>query len=142
MGANTCECWVCVNSLPLVLPSLTPPLTPGILQQVAGTSLPSRPNTVTPGQGAVTMSDHPTAPAAAVKPTKPYPDFPLFPHATRRWAKKIRGQMCYFGPWEDPEAALELYKKQADDLHSGRRPRDSQPRGATIRDLCNAFWNA
>src|SRR2546421_10769334 len=88
------------------------------------------------------MSEHhPTAPAAAVKPAKPYPDFPLFPHATGRWAKKIRGQMVYFGPWADPDGALAKYLEQKDALHAGRKPREVSA-GVTVKELCNLFLTA
>jgi integrase len=76
-----------------------------------------------------------------VKPAKPYADFPLFPHATKRWAKKIKGRMVYFGPWSDPDAALAKYQEQRDDLYAGRTPR-VQGDGLTIRDLVNRFLNA
>jgi integrase len=91
------------------------------------------------------MSDRnsttPTLTGKSPKPSKPYADFPLFPHATRRWAKKIRGQLHYFGPWDDPDGALAKYLEQKDALHAGRKPREAS-NGVTIKELCNQFLSA
>jgi integrase len=75
------------------------------------------------------------------KPAKPYEDFPLFPHNNGCWAKKIRGKLHYFGPWNDPDGALANYLKEKDDLHAGRTPRPD-PQALTVKDAANAFLNA
>lgn len=89
-------------------------------------------------------------------PAKPWPDFPLFPHASGRWAKKIRGNLAYFGRWghkvggtvepvadvrKSAEDALSLYETQRDDLHRGLTPRVSTGQIDT-RSLCNQFLAA
>lgn len=75
---------------------------------------------------------------------KPTRDFPLFVHATGRWAKKVRGRLVYFGKAEnDPkgDAALAKWLEQRDDLLAGRKPRVSGD-GLTVADLCNRFLTA
>lgn len=75
-------------------------------------------------------------------PRKPRPDFPLFPHATGRWCKKVCGKLRYFGKvGTDPkgQAALDKWLEQKDDLLAGREPRAKSAGGATVRDLVNAF---
>lgn len=92
------------------------------------------------------MATHSNRPVGGEKqkPRKPRPDFPLFPHATGRWAKKVRGRFVYFGKVaDDPkgEAALALWLDQRDDLLAGRTPRATGD-GLTVRDLCNRFLTA
>src|SRR5262245_8543008 len=116
-------------------------------------------NTVTPVQGAVTMSEphstlgarpaKPVEPTTALqpppspggKPAKPYPDFPLTAHPAGYWCKKIKGKIHYFGPWEDPQGALAKYLEQRDALHAGKAPRPD-PEALTVKALVNDFLNA
>ncbi len=91
---------------------------------------------------------------AADRPKKPYPAFPLSPHASGTWQKKIRGKIHYFGRWarrvngkleriegDGWKEALEEYKAVADDLHAGRTPRVKNGE-LTVADLCNHFLTA
>jgi hypothetical protein len=69
------------------------------------------------------IASHCTPAPTPRKPDKPYPEFSLFAHAAVVWAKKIRGQLHYFGPWADPHGALDSYLAKKDHLHAGRKPR-------------------
>lgn len=75
---------------------------------------------------------------------KPSKDFPLFPHATGRWAKKIRGKLVYFGHVENDvkgEAALAKWLDEKDDLLAGRIPCVAGD-GLTVADLCSKFLDS
>src|SRR5262245_29136224 len=82
-----------------------------------------------------------TQPAKLSKPAKPYPEFPLFPHASGRWAKKIRGKLHYFGKWHDPDAALAKFMREKEALFAGLTP-DATPEGLTVGTLCGKFLTA
>lgn len=83
-----------------------------------------------------------TAKPKAEKPKKPRKDFPLTPHPNGRWCKKIRGRLHYFGKWDDPDGALDEWRRVKDDLLAGKKPRDKQPEGMVVGDLVNKFLNA
>lgn len=76
------------------------------------------------------------------KPDKPYPEFPLFPHPKGYWCKKIKGKQWVFGPWADPDAALQKYLDWRDQIMAGRDPRRQvaeTSQGVTVKELCNLF---
>lgn len=75
--------------------------------------------------------------ANRTKPAKPHPDFPLFPHRNGQWAKKVKQKLVYFGSWDNPQAALERWLDEKDELLAGRTPTRSD--GTTVRELCNRF---
>lgn len=87
----------------------------------------------------------------AGRPKKPYATYPLTPHFSGKWMKKIRGEVFYFGTWakridgkltrvegDGWQDALAKYKECADDLHAGRTPRVRTDE-LQVKDLCNRF---
>ncbi len=78
------------------------------------------------------------------KVRKPRPDFPLTPHPSGRWCKKVRGKLHYFGPTrndEEGQAALEEWLRVKDDLLAGRKPREKRD-GLEMLSLVVAFLQA
>ena len=79
----------------------------------------------------------------ANKPRKPYAGFPLTPHPSGRWCKKIRAKLHYFGKITGDEqgaAALERFNREWPYLKEGRTPPPVDTGdGCTVRLLCNAF---
>lgn len=81
------------------------------------------------------------------KPNKPRKDFPLFAHIRGYWCKKIKGKQWNFGPWDDPDAALQKYLDWNPHILAGRDPRALGPtstdaNGFTIQQACNYFLSA
>lgn len=87
------------------------------------------------------------------RPPKPYKDFPLSPHASGAWQKKINGRIYYFGRWgrqvkgklvrlpgDGWKDALDLFQAQRDDLYAGRTPRKKRAGSLQLGDLCNEFF--
>ena len=70
------------------------------------------------------------------KPRKPRRDFPLFPHASGQWAKKINGKLHYFGVWAKSQAALQKYENDFPYLNIGLEPPTDC---TTLADVLNAF---
>lgn len=94
------------------------------------------------------MANRSTTPAKRnskpAKPEKPYQGFPLFPHASGQWAKKIRGKLHYFGVWATPEEALKRFNREWPYLKEGRTPppENISEDGCTLRELVNDYLNS
>lgn len=75
-----------------------------------------------------------TAKRSRVKPAKPHSGWPLFAHNNGSWAKKIKGKLHYFGPWADPDGALQRYQ----DFLAGR-PQGARSGELSVADGVNEF---
>ena len=82
-------------------------------------------------------------PVKTAKVKKPYPEYPLFAHASNQWAKKIKGRMWYFGTLDDHVAALDKYNEQIHEIQAGRDPRRTKKQTSaaelSVHDMVNLF---
>jgi integrase len=91
---------------------------------------------------------------AGFKIARPSSDYPLSPHGSGKWQKKINGETHYFGAWakrvdgkleriegDGWQEALATYNRQADALHAGRTPRITAD-SLNVAELCNRFLTA
>jgi len=88
---------------------------------------------------------------AVQRPRKPTPDFPLTPHASGKWMKKIRGRILYFGRWAKlvdgklvrvegngwQDALMEF--KESEKRDHRPPPRRVDPSRLSVKVLCNEF---
>lgn len=76
------------------------------------------------------------------KPEKPYPEFPLVANGNGQWSKQINKRVFYFGPWADPDGALDEYKKHVDSIHRTGMKGEYSDSPVTIEFICERFMAA
>ncbi len=79
----------------------------------------------------------------AIKPDKP-DGFPMHASGNGQWCKKIHGRKWYFGPWNDPDAALTRFNREFAQIVAGKDPRRLGATGAdsgrfTFFEVAEAF---
>jgi integrase len=80
------------------------------------------------------MTSKSTTARAKSKAVKPYADYPLTAHRNGSWCKKVRGVVVFFGPLHNPQAALDLWLLEKDELLAGRHHTEVRNRDRTVSD--------
>jgi integrase len=89
------------------------------------------------------------------RPVKPYPEYPLSPHPSGKWQKKIAGRIHYFGQWarrvggklvrvdgDGWEDALREYNLHNETIRLTGKKAPVAGDTLTVKDLCNEFLTA
>ena len=77
------------------------------------------------------------------KPKKPSKGFPLYAHSNGQWCKTFKGEKHYFGPWDDPQGALKVWKEFEAKHVLGMQPKTSNDSGgATVVGMVTGFLDS